>query len=110
MQEASSLPPSDAPEREKQLEGERWRQMPPTPAAQLSEALPASDKHSCKVFPVVRVVEVQGERREGGMMEDASAGAMPGLQCPAAGLTAPLLAVCWPVLVGIFTVLIFLEN
>ena len=75
----ASLPPSDAPEREKQPEGEHCRHIPPTPASQLSEALLASDKCGCGILHVVRVVDVRGERREGRMMEDDGAGTMPGL-------------------------------
>lgn len=59
-----SLPPSDAPEGEKQPEGERCWQIPPTLAARLSEALLASDKSSCGIAHVVRVME--GGRDDGG--------------------------------------------
>lgn len=46
VQKVCSLLPRDAPAREKQLEGERCGPMPPSLAAQLSEALVASGKCS----------------------------------------------------------------
>lgn len=70
------MPPSDSPEREKQPAGEHCRQIPPTPASQLSEALLASDKCGCRILHSLRVREVC---REGRMMEDDSAGTMLGL-------------------------------
>lgn len=82
VQEVCSLPPRDAPAREKELEGEHWGPTPPSPAAQPSQALVALDKWDAEYHMLWGVVGVWGEQRKGRMMEDDSGGTRPDLWCP----------------------------